>query len=429
MRRNEHLLTRQGAVTNYLTRFTDNVVFYTIEGNPLSKNSINYEEKLKFQLEFINQMKRKKRRAYRENTEICIDMRIFTNADNPPHIQTIPKNYLDLLSKPVDGSKINRNNILFNDDKQVSYLNVVYEMENVKKPRIEFMVYKYRHLIEDIRLAQALILGYFNDEDDEIRHINSLNVHDKSFFNAYKDYSKYIQDGEAYKSRVVDWFELFKIQDALFRENRFKIHDMFRLLCDSIPYYATINNYRMNIYKKIKEEMGDLSLKNDISSIEIDRKLDELFKIKIDKLPSKKGDTKLLKEEIRYKMREYKSKYTFLNQLVIPVSLKVLYKPFENSIFHKDLDNIMKIVVPIFHDEFKPPVSIQALRNYEDNFGENIETIKRIPKGINYQIRGYEIIKVPKGQAYDSEGYIVIGISDGYSPSLISYTNKIILND
>ncbi len=80
----------------------------------------------------------------------------------------------------------------------------------------------------------------------------------------------------------------------------------------------------------------------------------------------------------------------------------------------------MRIVVPVFHDEFKPPVSIHTVDNYENNCEEYIEIMKRIPKGINYQVRGHEIIKNPKKQTDDSEGY---------SPCLMDYTNKIILGD
>lgn len=65
---------------------------------------MTYDDKVKFQSEFVEQMKKRKK-AFRNNTEICIDMKIYTNIDNSPHIKTIPKNYLDLISKPIDAQE------------------------------------------------------------------------------------------------------------------------------------------------------------------------------------------------------------------------------------------------------------------------------------------------------------------------------------
>lgn len=424
MRRKEYLLTREGAITNYLSRFISNLNSYEIKGNPLSKNSMNYDERLKFQLEFIKQMKKNRKRAYRENAEICIDMRIFTNADNPPHIQTIPKNYLDLLSKPIDSSKIGRKNILFNDDKQVSYLNVAYEMENIKNPRIEFTVYKFKHLIEDIRLAQAILSEDHMDEDNIHGVIDEFTGEEKWFSDVCKDYLDYVNKDGIYRCKLMDLVELSKVQNALFCKNRLSLYEMYILLCDSIPYRATIDNTTMNIYKECKKKYNSLYSNGSEKNTNPFRRLDGVFRIKIDKLPKDKGDTKLLKEKIRCEMKEFKSKYSFLDQLVVPVSLKVLYKPSGHYISHKDLDNIMKIIVPIFHEEFKPPISI-----YSSNYLEEDDTNRNIPKGINYQIRGYEIIKIPRTEGDCSDGYIIIGISNYDSLGLIWRANKVIIDD
>lgn len=91
--------------------------------------------------------------------------------------------------------------------------------------------------------------------------------------------------------------------------------------------------------------------------------------------------------------------------------------------FHKDLDNIMRIIVPIFHDEFKPPVSRFQVKDYykvlenKDKYYQ--EAIGKLPKGINHQILGYEIVEIPRIQEDESNGYLTVAIADAFSNGLL----------
>lgn len=62
----------------------------------------------------------------------------------------------------------------------------------------------------------------------------------------------------------------------------------------------------------------------------------------------------------------------------------------------------MRIIVPIFHEIFSPPLGFDSL--VEKN-------LCQIPKTIKYQLERYEIVMIPRKKD-DDDGILTLGICD-----------------
>src|SRR5699024_4739552 len=118
--------TSQGQYMQFIERFNQ-ILKLDIPMEPKSKKGINEKDKQLFQYHVYNQMVESNRRAFRSPVIMKIDF--YSTINNPPHIHTLTKNYLDLLSTPLEQKKIKRKNLLFKDDRQVEVLIVNHHIE------------------------------------------------------------------------------------------------------------------------------------------------------------------------------------------------------------------------------------------------------------------------------------------------------------
>ena len=98
MRRSDYIETREGQIHEKLKRSLD-VLYLSVNQEPKSKNSITTQEKKDFRESIKKQLNKQKRKAFRGNIILEIDFQ--TTKDNPPAIQTLAKNYLDLKELKV----------------------------------------------------------------------------------------------------------------------------------------------------------------------------------------------------------------------------------------------------------------------------------------------------------------------------------------
>ena len=69
--------------------------------------------------------------------DVFLRMDYFTTARNPPTIDKLPKNYLDLMGKPAKGSGIDRPPLLYEDDRRLKALVVHYHLRGLSgKPMV-----------------------------------------------------------------------------------------------------------------------------------------------------------------------------------------------------------------------------------------------------------------------------------------------------
>src|SRR5699024_12009890 len=99
---------------------SNQILKLNIPMEPKSKKGINEKDIQLFQYHVYNQMAELNRCAFRSTIIMKVDF--YSTINNPPHIHTLTKNYLDLLSTPLEQKKIKRKCLLFNDDRQVEVL-------------------------------------------------------------------------------------------------------------------------------------------------------------------------------------------------------------------------------------------------------------------------------------------------------------------
>lgn len=87
---------------------------------PRSKQSMPGRDKLRIQQAVLEELQSLQRRTFQG--PLVVDIRLETTERTPTHIQTIAKNVLDLLGKPLDGLSTGRKALLYRDDSQVHVL-------------------------------------------------------------------------------------------------------------------------------------------------------------------------------------------------------------------------------------------------------------------------------------------------------------------
>ena len=130
-------------------------------------------------------------------------------------------------------------------------------------------------------------------------------------------------------------------------------------------------------------------------------------------IPIREGETDAFKKKVRKSLMLFLSSHKILTPLRVPVILQAIYKPPEvPENFYKDLDNIMRLILPIFNDIFKPPPSHLSVFNSAEIEDEYIKRrIEALPKSMPYSVVGYEIMGIPRRRNDDPSGYITMGIT------------------
>jgi len=424
MEKSEFLLTARGAYSRYIYGKRKRSLFFEIQSEPLSKKSMRQKYRERAQEEIIEKLKNLKKRGFISSTNVCLRMSISTNHKTPPHIHTIPKNYIDLLWK-FYSKKIKRKKILFEDDKQIKYLSVRYNI-GLGNSGIHFTLYPFNMFINDIRLAYSFIEGDFGKIDRFSYRISSIDdgyeKEREKFYESVEEFDRLAENRDAFDDET---FELFKrifyksAQEHFLKTQNLSVGDLYWLFCKGMDYSQSLYGNRINSnYSGI-----DKILQRDI----VLSPLNILFP----SVPTEEGASVEFINTIKQKMIEYKDKNRFMNPLLTPVSIKVIFKPpVTKNEFHKDLDNIMRIIVPAFHEIFKPPVSsLQSvnLESLEGNMRVRYEEmLKRIPKSVQHQIAGYEIFQIPRENGDDSDGLLSLVIADGFSRDAYTLIEKTI---
>lgn len=426
--RTAYLFTPSAAIAKHYIR-RNRTIHLHLDQEPLAKKSMkSLESKRSFQLEVMQQLKKQKKKGFLSTTTLSIDFDVYADSKTPPYIHNIPKNYLDLLSKPI-GLFNKSKKIVFDDDKQIKCLNIRYHIGE-KKKSIDINIYPFKALIEDIIFAESLDKGEFTNQHNPF--IESMLEQEQSayarFYEDYDDYSHLQNDQckhDKYYQKTLMICQ-YSVQDSFLQAQSQSSWNIYFLLCDKVSYSQSIME---SLYKntQYKEELNDLFGKQLKSRNEfLDHILNSPMAIKLPPVPTQDKQTDIFKRIIYQRMIEYRDKYRFLTPMLVPVSIKVFYKkPVTKNPFYKDLDNIMKIIVPKFHEVFKPPVSV--LQMSQDNPKYELE-LSHIPKSIQHQISAYEIIEIPRRKDDISDGFVCIILCDQYSKGIYEKTEDIIFD-
>ena len=423
--KSEFLKTPKAQIGRHQWRQSRGWGYYDIAEEPKSKRAMRMAEKISFQTTILGQMKERCKRSFRGS--VAAEVWINTTSPNPPHIYTATKNILDLFGKPLRDSGITRKGLVYQDDRQIKYLAISYSLGG-KEPGISGQFMPMGYFLQDLKLAEEILSGNYNeyidnyrsfrldfddDDLDEFSHLSSIKS-DKDYY--IKSLGKDAYDNLVKYSRMQD-------QNAFLRQGELGIREASILYRASGTLHRGLGTFP-NLEQFVQKYSAGLAKWIVHSPI----------KIQLPTVPVSEGESKNFREEAKESMHAYREKFSTLMPLLVPVQLVVLYKPpLTTRGFSKDLDNIMRLILPFFHEEFKPPpmnFSFSDLSIWDDQKLDNeVKVLKDLAlKSVRHSVSGYEILELPRHPDDSGDGFISIGLAGGLhgSTTLWSKVNKVI---
>lgn len=408
MDKRHFLETLKGQLSRYSSRMKHQAMCFILDEEPKSKNAMKLVEKIKFQESILNQMEELGRKSFRG--KIVCQLIFAPKGRNIPHIHTMVKNYLDLFGKEIAGKG---RALVYRDDSQITYLNVRVHFASSTKHRIIARFYPERSFASDVELAERILRSEFPDiaprfqeklRDQEEEQDSDFN-HDADDF-----------DDEFWKGRIDEKVRqnlisqnIARKQERMFKFSRLNISDVYHM------YTAA------GIISNQNESNSIQSLRRNISQ-QFVRILSKFpFKIQIPEWPITDGQTNTFKSQVHEAIRLFVQKYPLLTDLKHPITLQAIFQaPRGIQVFSKDLDNIMRLVLPEFYKVIKPPISYlhrPDFANHPAIAAERERLNKVLPTTIQNTILGYEIINVRRTDK-TSQGWLKIGLNNEVNDSI-----------
>lgn len=380
--------SRQGQYVRFIKRYSQ-ILELNIPMEPKSKKSISEIDKQQFQHHVNKQMTELNRRAFRG--PVIMKINFYSAGNNPPHIHTLTKNYLDLLSTPLDKNRIKRKNLLFKDDRQVEVLIVNYHIEERhNKSSIQIKIMRYSNFVEDLKLIKQIQWNDFDCEArnpnfgmDELleRHSDKMLINWEQSLETYYDMKDfYKKHGEKGGRKNSEDIHLYHAQRSFLTEINFNIVNLVDLYFNETLEFPECSSLLKFDYRKHWFSLGGRSGISGINTQE---------------LPTQRGETKKFKNEIDKVLQKLSRNFTFMSPLLINLSLLILYIPPKNIKKDVDLDNLARRIVPQINQQLQPAGKCF----FRDN-----DTQEYTPKSVTQ----YQVIRIPRQQNDPIKGAVRI---------------------
>jgi hypothetical protein len=374
------------------------------------------DEKAQFQSDILEQLNSQGKRQFRG--PIAATISLSPSPGNPPQIHTAIKNLLDLFGAPLSTVKTKRTGLVYADDRQIAYLGVTY-FPAFGTPRIIAQFASFKDFLLDLKLCRSILeegsvdsstlrrLGEAIDDDDfdtdfARRELGRIRRNRDQFITQF--------GAELYRSLEHNY--RMQLQEDFLKTSRLSLNDIYSFYHASgqIPEYEYPSFPEL---RKLKESNRHLSqqMAQWLSRMPI--------RISLAKIPIQEGDSAMFTAELQESVSAYKAKAKILTPLLYPIRLEVIFKPPQTTgIFSKDLDNIMRQIVPVFTAEFRPPFSYQA--HVDEDGSDNLDMTdsamlqsSAIPHSLRTSVSGFDVFKVNRVNDDKDKGSISIGITGG----------------
>jgi hypothetical protein len=335
----------------------------------------------------------------------------------PPQIHQLPKHYLDLLQEPIASRPAGRGPLLLQDDRLVEALFCSYSFAD-EEPSAPFMTFEVATLtsfIRDLELHPRIATGDFDDADGvrelKIKHpYGRGDYEDELRDDSIDEYRRLVRMGERGRR---DYGE--KLYDALLLMNKHAAqHELLKRRelrpVDIATLYGPIPGRRRHdeLFRPLRE-----------ASAANVRQITTLGVACADLGPPavQEGDSDMVKGRVRDALEKMRDDYPILNPLYSTVGITLLYvRPRKAQAV--DLDNLARrFVVPIVHQELKPPATpLHAIQHLNPD-GVEDEWVKKGLEGLRrahkHQITRYQVFSLPRIPNDPPEGKITVLIHGG----------------
>lgn len=341
--RNEFLESFEGRRYQYRNQMGKNSIFISYKvGKYQTKRSKSLIENTKFQKFVLSELTSIKKNCFRANVAIEFSFKI--NQSNSPAIQSLLKHYIDLIQKPQKEIATRRKYLLIKDDSQIKALSAYYWKSNKNEEQeLTISIRPFRDFISNLEFARDLEFGKFSN-----RKIYSF-----SEDNEYEESQRRLNDLDYYKPVKIEGLKIEidgtkidydEFQNQLFEEE--KGQQFLKL--NSKSSASSILTLITEQPETVKNNSILSNLSKTLTKIERVTTLNGRYNINFGSVPVSQGESKLFKDRINTKLKEWK----VLNGKLLPknpaLALKFFYE--KPSKVNHDLDNLLKYVLPHFNE-------------------------------------------------------------------------------
>jgi hypothetical protein len=387
-----------------------------LEQQPQSKN-IKAADAIAFQRAVLERLEAAGQSAYRGDVFLQFDF--YSSAKDPPAINRLPKNYLDLLGKPRDDSGIDRTCLLFRDDRQVKALIVRYHLRGRgAKPGVWVTAEPFRDFLADLDLIECVHRDDFEDDDHWWRHSGTEDFGDGPFHrDEYWDRDGFRKLGEFERDRerVLRHMgnDAYESQRQMMRMTAHEeyLRETERLIC-----FGVLHAYQNTPKPKTGPHDGFLSR---LAFQTRNMTLGSSFTLELHHAPHRKGDNAAFDAALRAALNGFKKRYHYLFPLAATLNVTILMIPPKGG--GKDLDNLATMIVPAVHEIWAPPASFAHAYNTDNIEDEGIRghwenARNELPKALKHSITEYRAFGLPRLPDDPEDGFVRLAVGGGRQP-------------
>lgn len=392
-------------------------IYAHASGEPRSKKTVRTAEKIAFQATADEWMRRLRLSPLRG--PVVVDMIFTALAPNPPSIEKLPKNYLDLLERRVDArGAFTDQKLVFLDDRQVKALFVRHNIGLGSSPGIHATITAQRHFMADLELVRRIEEGNFRTRDG-FGHRGTPDggrlfeqEHESVVEQARQDLRELDRWPESFRVQFGPAFEEMQLQTRYQAQRALLAHtdDFIGMLLLDLP----------DLWRRKQSTV----LAN---SLRIGRQLllSQPVAVALMHAPRRDGDGARFDEVLVAALDEFESSHPSLFPILTQLGVSLFHVPpdeDDGGIEGKDLDNLARLVIPRIQERFNPPATLwhahhrrmrrptagTAGRSASDDHQANVH--KRLPGA---GITRYLAIELPRMPRDPRDGMVAIAFGDG----------------
>lgn len=382
MKRSEFLTTIKGQEHAHFRRKLQ-VLYLRFDQEPQTK-AISKGDAKYFRKSVKKQLKSWNRRAFAG--DIVLQINFFSSAKVPQPVQTLVKNYLDLLHKAMPN--VDRfEKILFKDDSQVKLL-IANHYVNSEKSHIHIQAYRFSHFVKDAEYANNIIEDRFSDKSYSIRSGIEFNNRERDFYpslvemiNEYKNLGK---------NGAIQPHPL-----ALFQEDTIKRQIQKKYIEENQIQIGQLLEYLKGFFHHSRSIGGEEKLPN-LSKWLRDYMFIALDFIPMGGAPVKEGQKKTFRVHLQNQLKQFVKEHPYLFPLLQPVGLTIIVIPPAYNC--PDADNLARQIVPFFDEICRPPLSHTTLSGLPTHRTEKVRI----------STSAYQIMYLPRDHQDTDDGKIMV---------------------